>query len=144
MNQNRGPLAGLGAGAAAVIVAMVFVFAVWHRVSGAVGDAVIVFAIALMTAMAGVVIAAAVYAALWLRHRFRYPETLAGRQTVRAEVLAEAPDPQAVLAPAGQLAAIEPPREIHLHFSGMDGEEQAARVIRQAFNAVPASEELQS
>ena len=63
---------------------------------------------ALMAAVVGAVIAAAVYVFLWLRHRVRHPEILAGRQVIRAEVLDQAAVPQAV--EAARPAAIEPPR----------------------------------
>jgi hypothetical protein len=124
---HHGPLAGLGAGAAAVLVAMVLVLAVWHRVSGAIADAVLAVAWAVMLSVAGLVIAAAVYTFLWLRHRARHPAALSGRQLVTAEVIT--PQPQAVTAPAA--AAIEPPREVHLHFHTADPAE-AAEIIRTA------------
>ena len=54
------------------------------------GEVATVVAWALMAAVVGAVIAAAVYVFLWLRHRVRHPETLAGRQVIRAEVLDQA------------------------------------------------------
>lgn len=107
---HHGPLAGLGAGAAAVLTGGGLILIAARR---QLGEVATVIAWALMAAVVGAVIAAAVYAFLWLRHRVRYPETLAGRQVVRAEVLAGAPAPQAIQAPAAP-AAIEPPREIRL------------------------------
>jgi hypothetical protein len=64
----------------------------------------------LTAAVVGVVLAAAVYVFAWLRHRFRHPELLAGRQVIRAEAVNEAPVPQAIEVPANSPAAIEPPR----------------------------------
>jgi len=127
---HHGLLAGVGAGTAAVLVGGACLIAVWHRVSGAIGDAVLAVAWAVMLSVSGLVIAAAVYGFLWLRHRARHPETLAGRQVIRAEVLDEAPVPQAIQAP--ERPAIEPPRnEVHLHFHGVSPAE-AAEAIRQA------------
>jgi hypothetical protein len=124
---HHGPLAGLGAGAAAVIAGCVLVLTAARR---QLGEVATVVAWALMAAVVGAVIAAAVYVFLWLRHRFRYPETLAGRQVIRAEVLDEAPVPQAIQASAAPAAALEPP-QVHLHFHGADPAEAAA-IIRTA------------
>ena len=71
------------------------------------GEVATVISWALMAAVVGAVIAAAVYVFLWLRHRVRHPEILAGRHVLRAEVVDEAAAPQAA---AVQPAAIEPPR----------------------------------
>ena len=92
------------------------------------GEVATVIAWALMAAVVGAVIAAAVYVFLWLRHRIRHPETLAGRQVIRAEVLDEAPVPQAVQPRRAAAAAIEPPREIHLHLNGLTPDDIAAIV----------------
>jgi hypothetical protein len=102
---------------------------------------VTVVAWSLKAAAVGAVIAAAVYAFLWLRHRVEHPETLAGRRVVRAEVLDGTAAPLSVIS-AGQPASIEPPREVHLHFHGASHDE-AAHVIRQALT-VPAREEISS
>jgi hypothetical protein len=127
---HHGPLAGLGAGAAAVLAAVVLVLAVWHRVSGAIGDAMLAVAWAVLLSVAGLVIAAAVYTFLWLRHRARHPEALGARQAVRAEVITAQPaPPQAVTTPSA--AVIEPPREVHIHIHAADPAEPA-EIIRQA------------
>jgi hypothetical protein len=84
---------------------------------------------ALMAAVIGAVIAAGVYVFLWLRHRVLHPEALARRQVVSAEIPAGSPAAQAVQ--ASQPAAIEPPREIHLHIHSTDPA-GAAEIIRQA------------
>jgi len=122
---HHGPLAGLGAGAAAVLAGAGLILIGARR---QLGEVATVVAWALMAAVVGLVAAAAVYVFVWLRHRIRHPETLAGRQVIRAEVLDEAPVPQAVTAPAA--AAIEPP-QVHLHFHGTDPAE-AAEIIRTA------------
>ena len=63
-----------------------------------------------------------VYVFLWLRHRVRHPETLAGRQAVRAEILDAEPAPQVITATP---AAIEPPR-VYLNVT----DEQLAAIVR--------------
>ena len=108
---HHGPLSGLSAAAAAVLTGGALVLVAARRQLGQVAT---VIAWALMAAVILAVIAAAAYAALWLRCRALHPELLAGRPVIRAEVLDEAPAPQAVQAPAAQPAAIEPPREIRL------------------------------
>ena len=123
---HHGPLAGVSAGATAVLTGGGMILIAARR---QLGEVATVIAWALMTAVIGAVIAAAVYVFLWLRHRIRHPETLAGRQVIRAEVMDEAPVPQAVQAPAAQPpAAIEPPREIHLHLNGLTPDDIAAIV----------------
>ena len=119
---HHGPLAGIGAGAAAVLTGGVLILIAARRQLGEVAD---VIAWTLMAAVVGAVIAAAVYVFLWLRHRVRHPEILAGRQAIRAEVLGQAPVPQAV--EAAQPAAIEPPR-VYLNVSP----DQLAAIIRNA------------
>ena len=125
---HHGPLAGVSAGAAAVLVGGGVILIGARR---QLGEVAAVVAWALMAAVVGAVAAAAVYVFLWLRHRFRHPETLAGRQVIRAGVLDQAAAPQAVQPAAAQPAAIEPPREIHLHFHAADPAE-AAVIIRNA------------
>lgn len=108
VTHHRGLLAGLGAGAVAVLAGAAFLATVWRRVSGQVAVVLDV----IVWAFAAVVIggAAFVLGFLFLRfmHHLRHPETLT-RHTVRAEVIppglpvTEAP---AVQAPA-PLAAIE-------------------------------------
>jgi hypothetical protein len=69
----------------------------------------------------GAVIAAAVYAVLWLRHRVLYPEVLARPPSIRGEVMDAEPAPQLSAASSGlpyaEPAAIEPGREVHLHLN---------------------------
>jgi len=101
---HHGPLAGISAGAAVALMAGVLMLVTARR---QLGEVATVVTWALMAAVVGAVIAAAVYVFLWLRHRVRHPETLAGRRVVRAEV-ADAESPQVIA--ARQLAAIEPPR----------------------------------
>lgn len=104
---HHGPLAGIGAGAAAVLTGGVLVLVAARR---QLGEVAAVIAWALSAAVVGAVIAAAVYVALWLRHRVHHPELLAGRQVIRAEVADAAAVPQAIEIPAARPAAIEPPR----------------------------------
>ena len=106
---HHGPLAGLGAGAAAVLFAFGVLALAWHRVAGQVSTAITVLVCVVITAVCGLALAALFYAVLWLRHRVRHPELLARQQVIRAEVLDQAAVPQAVEAPAAP-AAIEPPR----------------------------------
>ena len=101
---HHGPLAGIGAGAVAVLVAGVLVLVAARR---QLGEVATVAAWVLMAAMVGAVVIAAVYAFLWLRHRVRHPEILAASRTVRAEVV---DDPPQAVGPAPRPAAIEPPR----------------------------------
>jgi hypothetical protein len=108
---HHGLLAGVGAGTTAVLVILVLVLASWHRVSGAVGQALVVIVLAVTAAVILAVIAAAAYAFLWLRHRVRNPELLAGGQAVRAEVLpAQHPGAASQLLAWRPAAAIDPPR----------------------------------
>jgi hypothetical protein len=106
---HHGPLAGVSAGAAAVLLAFGVLALAWHRVAGQVATGITVLVYVVIAAVCGLVLAGLFYVVLWLRHRVRHPETLAGRQAVRAEVLGQAaPVVQAV--EAVQPAAIEPPR----------------------------------
>ena len=117
---HHGPLAGISAGAAVALVAGVLILATARRQMGEVATVV---AWALMAAVVGAVIAAATYVFLWLRHRVRHPETLAGRQVVRAEVVDPAAPPAIA---AAQPAAIEPPR-VYLNVTP----DQLATLMRQ-------------
>jgi type VI protein secretion system component VasK len=112
---HHGPLAGLGAGAAAVLFAVVVLLLAWHRVSGQVSMAITVL-------VWGLVLAVLFFVFLWLRHRVRHPETLAPRHAVRAEVPAAVT--QAIT--AAPPAAIEPPR-VYLNVT----ENQLAALMRQ-------------
>jgi hypothetical protein len=103
---HHGLLAGLGAGAVAVLAAFGLVLAAWRQVSHSVGEAMTV----LTWAVVVVVLAATVYVVgflfLRLRHHVRYPETLT-RQVVRAEIVPAAAPAAAVLPAAAPAAAIE-------------------------------------
>jgi hypothetical protein len=105
---HHGPLAGVSAGAAAVLFAFGVLALAWHRVATQVSTGITVLVYVVITAVCGLALAALFYAVLWLRHRVRHPEILAGRHVLRAEVVDEAAAPQAV--EAAQPAAIEPPR----------------------------------
>ena len=102
---NHGPLAGLGAGAAAVLFAFGVLALAWHRVAGQVSAAIAVLAYAVIAAVAFISGAGAFYAFLWVRHRARHPELLSGRR---------APPPVMPVVPpaieAAPRAAIGPPR----------------------------------
>ena len=116
----RGPLAGLSAGAAVVLVGGILILVAARR---QLGEVATVVAWALMATVVGAVLAAAVYVFLWLRHRALNPEILAGRHVIRAEVVDEATARPAV--EAAQPAAIEPPR-VYLNVTP----EQLAAIIR--------------
>ena len=122
---HHGPLAGLGAGAAAVLTGGGLILVAARR---QLGEVATVVAWALMAA----VIAAAVYAVLWLRHRVLHPETLARPPSIRAEVIDAEPAPQLSAAstplPYAEPAAIEPGREVHLHLNVTPG--QLAAIMR--------------
>jgi hypothetical protein len=102
---HHGPLAGLGAGAAGVLLAGVLVFAVWRHVAGQAAAAVQVIVWAFTAAVVAAVAAGMVWAFLFLRHRVLHPEALA-RPAVRAEVLPAAP------AAAREIPAAEPVAEL--------------------------------
>lgn len=99
---HHGLLAGIGAGAMAVLVGVpLLLWMVWHRIAGAVGTAAIVIVGVLVFAVCAAAAAALVYAVLWLRHKSRQ---------------FAAPVAQAqVLGSAAQVAALEPLRETHMH-----------------------------
>jgi len=117
---HHGPLAGISAGAAVALTAGVLLLVTARR---QLGEVATVVAWALMAAVVIAVLAAAVYVFLWLRHRVRHPEILAGRQVVRAEVAA-AESPQVIT--ARQPAALEPPR-VYLNVTP----DQLAALMRQ-------------
>jgi hypothetical protein len=117
------PLAGVSAGTAAVLFAFGVLALAWHQVSGHVSLAITMLAYAVMAALAVVVGAGTWFVVLWVRHRARNPELLAGRQVVRAEVVE--PEPPRVTA-ARQPAAIEPPR-VYLNVTP----DQLAALMRQ-------------
>ena len=106
---HHGPLAGLGAGAAAVLFAFGVLCLAWHRVAAQVSAGITVLVYAVIAAVCGLAVAAMVYAVLWLRHRVRHPETLTRQQQpMRAEVV-DAPAP-AIGGGAEAPLALEPPR----------------------------------
>ena len=117
---HHGPLAGIGAGVAAVLTGGGLILVAARR---QLGELATVVAWALTVAVVGAVAAAAVYVFLWLRHRVRYPEILAGRQVVRAEAAAEVAVPQAI--EAARPAALEPPR-VYLNITS----DQLAAILR--------------
>ncbi len=124
---HHGPLAGLGAGAAAVLFAFGVLALAWHRVAGQVSMAVAAFAYAVMAALAVVTGTGTWYIVLWVRHRARNPELLAPRRASRAgvaEVLDAEAVPQAIEA-AAEPRAIEPPR-VYLNLT----DDQFAAIMR--------------
>ncbi|HEY3652360.1 MAG TPA: hypothetical protein VGL33_30630 [Streptosporangiaceae bacterium] len=118
------PLAGVSAGTAAVLFAFGVLALAWHRVAGQVSTGITVLVYVAITAVCGLMGAVLFYAFLWLRHRVRHPETLAGRQVVRAEVVDAELVPQPI--GAAQPAAIEPPR-VYLNVT----DDQLAAIMRQ-------------
>jgi hypothetical protein len=100
------PLAGVSAGTAAVLFAFGVLALAWHRVAAQVAAGITVLVYVVITAICGLLLAVLFYVVLWLRHRVRHPEILAGRQAYRAEVL----DGAGHAVEAAQPAAIEPPR----------------------------------
>jgi hypothetical protein len=127
---HHGILAGLGAGAVAVLGCVLLAAALWRRISGPVTTAVTV----MVYALAAVVIAAAAYTVWFLYLRARYhaanPDTLT-RQRARAEVIPSLP-PEAPAIPAPvPLAALPPaPQHItHNHFDSAEAVEAALRAM---------------
>jgi len=121
-------LAGVSAGAMAVLVAFGLELLAWHRVAGAVGDAVIVIVCAVTAAVVLAVLLGTGWAVLWLRHRLRHPEVLS-RQPVRAEVVSEAP--AAIPAPS-PVAELPPAQYItHNHFHGAEAVEAAVQAMQE-------------
>jgi hypothetical protein len=120
---HHGPLAGLGAGAAAVLFAFGVLALAWHRVAGQVSLAIAVLAYAVMAAVAVVIGAGTWYVVLWVRHRARNPELLARRQ-VPGSTARPVTVPQAI-EPPPRAAAIEPPR-VYLNVTP----DQLAAIVR--------------
>ncbi len=128
---HHGLLAGIGAGAMAVLVVVpLLLWMVWHRIAGAVGTAAIVIIGALAFAVCAAAAAALVYAVLWLRHK--------SRQFTAAAPVRDVPVAQA-LNTAIPAAAIEPPRETHMHVHLPPGmaPEAVAAALRAAHPALP-------
>ena len=123
---HHGLLAGISAGAMAVLLAFGLVLLAWHRIAGAVGGAVIVI---VWTAAAVVIVAALVFGAfavLWLRHRLLHPEVLS-RQPVRAEVTSETPAAIPSAPPVAEL----PAADIHYHFDSAEAVQAALRAMQE-------------
>jgi hypothetical protein len=118
---HHGPLAGLGAGAAAVLFAFGVLALAWHRVAGQVSMAVAVLAYAVMAAVAIVTGAGAWVVVLWVRERHRHPELLAGRRAAPDG----APEPVPAEIEPARPAAIEPPR-VYLSLT----DDQLAALVR--------------
>jgi hypothetical protein len=91
------PLAGVTAGTASILLCFGVLALAWHRVAAQVAAGITALVYAVIAAVCGLLLAVLFYVFLWLRHRVRYPETLASGRVVRA--IAAAPP-----------AAIEPPR----------------------------------
>lgn len=115
------PLAGVTAGTASILLCFGVLALAWHRVAGQVSTGITVLVYVMIATVCGLAFAALFYVFLWLRHRFRHPELLAGRHAVRAEIGRASADfglDQAVtsrpsldaVSPASKLPAIEPPR----------------------------------
>jgi membrane-bound ClpP family serine protease len=115
------PLAGVSAGTAAVLFAFGVLALAWHRVAAQVSTGITVLVYVFIAALAVVFGAFTWFVVLWVRHRHRHPELLAGRQVVRAEVAEVVP--QAVS--AAPLPAIGPPR-VYLNVT----EDQLAAIMR--------------
>ena len=73
-----------------MLFAVVVLLLAWHRVAAQVSTGITVLVYVAITAVCALLLAVLLYAFLWLRHRVRHPETLAGRPVVRAEVVDEA------------------------------------------------------
>ena len=125
---HHGLLAGVSAGAMAVMACSGLLFLDWHQVSRGVGDAVTVIVWAVVTAVIGAVLAAGVYVFLLLRHRIRHPEVLS-RQPVRAEVVT---DPPAEI-PASPAVAELPAAgtHTHYHFDSAEAVEAALQAMQE-------------
>ena len=127
--QYRGPLAGVRAGAMAVLVAVpLLLWMVWHAVAEAAGIAGVV----MIGGLAALWCAGVLYGIGCLVLRFRMhlhqPETLT-RRTIRAEVIN--PEPPALSSqPVAELGS----QGIHLHLNGPLTREQLDQVdaIQQA------------
>ena len=119
--QYRGPLAGLGAGAAAVLFAAVVLLLAWHRVAGQVSTGITVLVYVVTGAIGFAALAAAAHVVLRLYHQ------AAMWQHERARSAAASPAvPQAAEIPVVHPAAIEPPR-VYLNVTP----DQLAALLRQ-------------
>lgn len=125
---HHGILAGASAGAIAVLMAFGLVLLAWHRVSGAVGEAVIVIVWAVAAVVVAVACLSGVYAVLWLLHRIRHPEVLS-RQPVRAEIVSEAPAEIPAPQPVAELPAAG--THTHYHFDSPGAVEAALQAMQE-------------
>ena len=125
---HHGILAGASAGAIAVLMAFGLVLLAWHRVSGAVAEAVIVIVWAVAAVVIVVALASGGYALLWLMHRIRHPEVL-GRRAVRAEVVSEVPAAVPAPPPAAELPAAG--THTHYHFDSAEAVEAALQALQE-------------
>ena len=116
------PLAGVSAGAMAVVFAFGVLLLAWHQVSGHVSLAITMLAYAVIVALAVVTGAGTWLVVLWVAHRHRNPDLLV-RRVVRAEVLDAEAVPEAVA--AVPVPALEPPR-VYLNVT----EDQLAAILR--------------
>jgi hypothetical protein len=129
---HHGPLAGLGAGAAAVLTGGGLILIAARR---QLGEVATVLAWALMAAVILAVAAAAFYVFLRLRYHALHPETLV-RQAVRAEVVTPRQEAPGLAWTAREIQAdgpapIGPSAGVHIHIHAADPAE-AAGIIRQA------------
>ena len=123
---NRSLLAGVGAGAMAVLVFGIgLLWMVWHRIAGAAGTAGVV----IIWSLTALWVAAVLYGIGFLAVRFgvhiRQPETAAGRVTIRRSVQAPTPPPAVQSQPVTELPAGG--TVIHNHF---DDPAAAAAILR--------------
>jgi hypothetical protein len=124
---HHGLLAGVGAGAMAVLVLVpLLLWMVHQRIAGPVGTAMI----AIVVAVTVLVVAACGYVVLYLMvravHHVRHPETVMGRITLRARPGAvNQPPARPVLQsqPVAELPAPAP--QTHNYFYGADAAAQA-------------------
>jgi len=122
---HHGLLAGLGAGAVAVLCATGLVLIDWHRAAGPVTLAITVVACVVAATAAAAAVLALMYAVLWLRHKSRH-FTAAIPPAPPAEMLGSAGPELPAPAPRAEL----PAAHTHVHLpEGMDPE-QVAAVLR--------------
>jgi hypothetical protein len=127
---NRGLLAGLSAGTAAVLaVAGLALLLARQAMTTALGDAVwLIFAVLVAAALGGIVL---LYRIIWHKH-VQYSAVAPARVRARAEIVNTAPAavtalPQAGIGAPAAVPAIAPPQELHVHLpAGMDPGDVAA------------------
>lgn len=128
--QYRGILAGLSAGAAAVLVCFLLVLLAWHQVGPQVGTAASVIVWAIAAAAVATAAAWIWYLVLRMRHHAAHPETLT-RHAVKAEVI-QAPLPEPAPVPAASpVAELPAPQHItHNHFDTAEAVRAALAAMR--------------